>query len=108
MKIKSTTADFAHIYSLIAEANLDSMLQHYGAQLPDTAKYDDKSVKVSNIIVTQAISRPPFYLPDRIDAIDKDLKDIKVQQVYHTQLFKALFDHFQVPLPPPPPAPAAP
>ena len=108
-------AHFAHIYGLIAEANMDVMLEHYGVTTLVNATYEDKSEKLANVIGTQAKSGAPFYLPDRLDQIDKDLKDIRddlkrlmVKQDYHTELFEALFKHFGLPLPTPPPTPPTP
>jgi hypothetical protein len=70
-------AHFAHIYGLIAEANMDVMLAHYGITTLVNATYEDKSEKLANVIGTQAKSGAPFHLPDRLDQIDKDLKDIR-------------------------------
>jgi hypothetical protein len=56
---------------------MDVMLAHYGVTALVTTAYKDKSEKLANVIGTQAKSGPPFYLPDQIDEIDKDLKDIR-------------------------------
>ena len=77
---------FTHIYDLIAEAKINSMLDHYGIAPSSTATYQEKSETLANIIGTQAASGPLFYLPERIGKIEIVLSQHTEVLSQHTEV----------------------